>query len=461
MTAKISLLLVDDEPNLLLVLSDMLSGEPYQIHTAQNYQQALDAINKHEPEIVLCDLRLVSHDSKQLTGLDLFEKVSKSKDAPLFIFLTAHGDVETAVKAIKLGAFDFLLKPCQEERLLHTISLAAASIESRLELSALRAELNLNSPIFGSSKIMQSVREKIRMVAPSTATVLITGESGSGKELAARSVYEQSERRNKPLVTLNCAVLSKELIGSELFGHERGAFTGAIARRRGKFELADKATLFLDEIGELSLEHQAKLLRVIEDGVIERLGAEQGFKVNVRIIAATNRELELEVEAGRFRSDLYHRLKVFEIKLPALSEHSEDITELAEIFLKQFSLKLSRVGLKFSDNALTALKEYHWPGNVRELRNVIERAVIMSVGSQIEVDALALSSDSYNFLAQSTKGAKQGELRSDLEKRERDLIVASLERNNWVQARAARELGLNRSHLHYKIKRLSISQDKK
>jgi DNA-binding NtrC family response regulator len=452
MSLKLDILIVDDEPRMLLVLKDMLSSMPHRLHSAADLVQARNMFQQISPELVICDLRL-GEDS----GLSFLKEIQNTKVSSEFIMLTAHGDVATAVEAIKLGAYDFLLKPTSEERLLHTVNLAAQKIEAQLSREVLQEDLK--SRIFGAEFIgkslgVEKLKNEIVSAAKSPRPVLIQGESGTGKELVARAIHKSGDRSEKPLVVINCATLSKDLAESELFGHERGAFTGAEARRRGKFELADKGTLFLDEIGELPLALQPKLLRVLEDGSFERVGGEFQLKADVRIIAATNRDLKEEVDAGRFRLDLFHRINTFMILVPPLCERGQDIILLSKYFAEKFAGETGHKLCRFSTEASQALLSYAWPGNVRELRNVIERACAMVIGDVIEPSHLGIQGEE-SLIVEST-GTPGGVLAAKLEANERDLIITALKNNQWVQARAARELGLNRSHLHYKIKKLGI-----
>lgn len=441
------LLLVDDEPNMLLVLRDLFAEERYAICSASSVQEAQAQLTAVQPEVVVCDLRLGSE-----SGLSLLE-FNRSLSRPArFVMLTAHGDVDTAVRALKLGAFDFLLKPAEDQRLLNTVRLAFSDFAKDQQLDYLEAEVGRLSgglDLIGASPNICLLREQIERLSKTATAVLVAGESGTGKEVVARKLHALSSRSKAPFVVVNCAALNPSLLHSELFGHERGAFPGADARRRGKLELADGGSLFLDEVGELPLELQGKLLRVLEDGKIERAGSERALIVDVRVIAATNRDLEAAIEANEFRLDLFHRLNTVTLKILPLSERLEDIVPLADHFLSQLRVLHGRPALRLTDLAYSDLKRYHWPGNVRELRNVLERAVVMTVGDEIEPQALALAFD------ENLSSASAG-LQDSLKSKEREIILGALQRNNWVQARAAKELGLNRSHLHYKIKRLGI-----
>ncbi len=441
------LMLVDDEPNVLLVLKDLFSDLRSEIITANDLESAKQALFADQPEVVLCDLRLGEH-----SGLELL-RVNQSTERPAkFIFLTAHGDVETAVKALKNGAIDFLIKPAEEERLLSVVKNAFHLAESEERLSYLEEEvgrLSGGTEFVAQSPSLVALKSQAEKLAKNLGPVLIVGESGTGKELLARTIHKASGRASGPFVALNCSALSLERVESELFGHEKGAFPGADSRHRGKFELADGGTLFLDEVGDLPAALQSKLLRVLEDGKIERVGSERALVVDARIIAATNRDLELAVEHGEFRLDLLHRLNTFVLRIPALCERREDIKALSEHFLGILRTLHARPKLSLSTEAINAMESYHWPGNARELRNVMERAAVMTVGDEIGAAALALNID------ENVRTSAAG-LDENLRNKEREIIVEALKRNNWIQARAARDLGLNRSHLHYKIRRLGI-----
>jgi len=450
MALTLDILLVDDEPRMLLVLKDMLSDLPHRLHTAMSLKEAREKIDQYEPELVVCDLRL-GEDS----GLDLLRELNKQEKSVKCIMLTAHGDVDTAVHAIKYGAFDFLLKPVSEERLLHTLRLAAALIEKEQAAELLKAELDskvFDGEMLGASSQIVNLKREMKSIAHTNRPVLIQGESGVGKELVARAIHSLSERANRPLVIVNCATLSKDLAESELFGHEKGSFTGADSRRRGKFELADKSSLFLDEIGEMPLALQPKLLRVLEDGTFERVGGESTLKVDVRIIAATNRDLKEEVDQGRFRLDLFHRINTFTLQVPPLSERGDDILILANYFAARYARESGKSPFRFSNEAAIALKNYRWPGNIRELRNVVERACATVVGDLIELPHIGVIDSE---LGQGS-APSNADLSAIVEAKEKEIILSALKESNWIQARAARALGLNRSHLHYKIRKLGI-----
>lgn len=458
MSLVLDVLLIDDEPHMLLVLEDMLASLPHRVHKASSLNEAQAVFTKVEPELVICDLRLGTE-----SGIDFLKWAKKITPRTEVLMLTAYGEVETAVEAIKNGAFDFLLKPISEERLLHVLSLISEKLSRLTEKEILSQEieaLGLGTELVGNSSAIIELRGQIKNISRSNKPVLISGESGTGKELVARALHRESSRSNKPLVIVNCATLTRDLAESELFGHERGSFTGAVSRRRGKFELADGGTLFLDEIGELPLTLQPKLLRVLEDGIFERLGAETSLRVDVRLLTATNRDLEEEVKAGRFRLDLFHRLNTFAVVVPPLCDRKADIVLLAEYFLKKITEVTPERSRNFSDASKSLLETYIWPGNVRELKNVVERAVVMAVGSEIEPEHLMLPREylesNVDESIDISSPIEKRALGSRLATKEKQLILEALQKNNWIQARAARDLGLNRSHLHYKIRKLGI-----
>ena len=339
---------------------------------------------------------------------------------------------------------------------------ATDRLEKEIELDYLRSLQAPGEPLgelLGNSPAMVKLRGEIAKIALSDSPVLILGESGTGKELVAKAIHSLSKRKLKPLISINVATLTGELFASELFGHERGAFTGATGRRRGRFELAHQGSLFLDEIGELPPDLQPKLLRVLEDRAIERLGSETRVPVDVRLIAATNRDVRTELESGAFRQDLYYRLSTFTIELPPLWERGDDVLLLADFFLLKMCREIGRPGMEFTTGAREALRRYRFPGNIRELRNVIERAVVMTIGSSIQPEHLALPADLLESQGNDTTdggGPQPLALQSHLLDTERAILLDALRRNNWVQARAAKDLGLNRSHLHYKIRKLGL-----
>ncbi|MDY0041973.1 MAG: sigma-54 dependent transcriptional regulator [Desulforhabdus sp.] len=381
-----TILIVDDEKNYLLVLEDLLLEEGYQVLTADSGQKGLEIAEEHELDAVITDMKMPGMD-----GITLFESVHRRQPDLPVIMMTAYGTQEKALEAMKKGAFDYIFKPFENEQFKFTIRKAIDHYHLVRQNRYLTKELHGRyqfSNIIGKSAAMQRIFQLIEKVAPSKATILITGESGTGKELIARAVHFNSPRRDLPFISVNCGALPENLLESELFGHEKGAFSGAINQRKGRFELAHEGTLFLDEISEMSPPLQVKLLRVLQEMEFERVGSSQSMKVDVRVVAASNRNLKLEVAEGRFRSDLFYRLNVVHISLPALRERSDDIPPLVNHFLAKYSEEGGRPPVTIHPDALLRLLEYPWPGNIRELENVIERAVILCNGEQVLVKDL-------------------------------------------------------------------------
>ena len=383
-----TILIVDDEKNYTAVLSAVLEEEGFETLTANSGQEALQLCDKEEISLVLSDMKMPAMD-----GLELLEKIKKkSPDMPVII-MTAHGTVDKAVEAMQKGAYTFILKPFENERLVmyanKALELQRLVKDNRRLQDEVESQYSFDN-IIGKSQPMQNVFKTIRKVGPTAATVLIEGQSGTGKELVAKSIHFNSPRRNRSIITVNCAALAENLLESELFGHEKGAFTGAIARKKGRFELADGGTVFLDEIGELSLNLQVKLLRVLQEKTIERVGGTAPIRVDIRIIAATNRSLKDEIERGRFREDLFYRLNVVKIELPPLKQRPEDIRLLIDHFVSKYgSLRPSAsVVPKIDAEVERAFYAYHWPGNVRELENIIERVMVLCSGPTITMDDL-------------------------------------------------------------------------
>ncbi|QDE98953.1 sigma-54-dependent transcriptional regulator [Myxococcus xanthus] len=380
-----SVLIVDDEKNILLTLSQSLQLAGYQTHLANSGQVALDVVSARPVDAVLMDVKMPDMD-----GLTALAKLTELKPELPVIMMSGHGTIDTAVKATQLGARDFLEKPIARERLLVALRNVLKHQAAMAELQELRAQLGRYDMV-GGGPAMQRIFSLIQRTAPSEGRVLITGENGTGKELIARALHQHSKRKGQPFVKLNCAAVPHELIESELFGHEKGAFTGAVSVRRGKFELAHEGTLFLDEIGDMPPAMQAKLLRVLQEGELERVGGAETHKVDVRVVAATNKNLEAEIAAGRFREDLYYRINVVQIHSPPLRERREDLPDLIKTFLDEACAKNGRRPLTLSPDALAVMSAYDYPGNVRELRNLVERLAILCEGPVVtRTDALEL-----------------------------------------------------------------------
>jgi len=378
------LLIVDDEKSIRKTLREILEYEKYQVDEAADGMEGLGLIQKNKYDIILCDIKMPKMD-----GIEVLEKIMELNiDTPI-VMISGHGNIETAVEAVKKGAFDFIAKPLDLNRLLVTIRNAMDKSTLVTETKVLKKKINKTFDIIGESKAIIQIKEMIERVAPTDARVLITGSNGTGKELVARWLHEKSNRANAPLIEVNCAAIPGELIESELFGHEKGAFTSAINQRKGKFEQAEGGTIFLDEIGDMSLSAQAKVLRALQENKISRVGGDKEIKVNVRIIAATNKDLQKEITAGNFREDLYHRLSVILIHVPSLNERKEDIPLLAEHFLQLICEEHGIPQKSFSKEAIKELQKINWTGNIRELRNVIERLIILCDKTITDKDVIA------------------------------------------------------------------------
>lgn len=458
-----TILVVDDEPNYLIVLSELLKEEGYEVITAQKGEDGLKVVQDTDLDLVITDMRMPGMD-----GLELLQTVkSYNKDLPV-IMITAFGEVEKAVVAMKAGAYNYLAKPFNNDELLLNIRKAIEHYSLLRENLRLRDEARVRygfASIVGKNARMQEIYHLIEKVAPTSASVLITGESGTGKELVARAIHINSPRENSPFISVNCAALPETLLESELFGHERGAFTGAVAMRKGRFELADTGTLFLDEIGDIPLPLQAKLLRVLQERSFERVGGTRLINVDVRIITATNKELKDEVDAGRFREDLYYRLNVLHIQIPPLRERSDDIPMLAYHFINKFAEMLNKPNLRISGDALRYLANLPWEGNVRELENTIERAAILCSEDVIQTE------DVHPEVV-SVKEEENWSADVDFEKFipanlplpevlsgvEEQMVKRALKEANFVQARAAESLGITKSLLQYKIKKYHLQK---
>ena len=448
-----SICIVDDEPAILNTLSSILEDEGYQISVAKSGTEVLKLVRSDPPDLIILDIWM-----PELDGLETLKRLRQQFPALLVIMMSGHGSIETAIKATKLGAYDYLEKPLDLEKV--TILVRNALHQRKLEEENLnlRIQVERRFELVGKSLAMQRLRELIDMAAPTNSRVLISGANGTGKELVARAIHLHSPRHIRPFVEVNCAAIPETLIESELFGHERGAFSGATSMKRGKFELADGGTLFLDEIGDMSLATQAKVLRVLQEQQFTRVGGTKLINVQVRVIAASNKDLAEEIEKGMFREDLYYRLNVLPILVPTLRERREDIPELAHHFLK---LHAEEQGIKLKEltkEAVEMLRQHDWPGNIRELRNLIERLLIMVPRPVID------GADVEMFLQVRSGGANQGfapgkefsSLREARNAFERELIANKLRENNWNVSKTADDLKIERSHLHRKIKLLNV-----
>lgn len=380
------ILVIEDEAAIRRVLTKILSEEndAYQVEEAEDGLQGVEKIKNEDYDLVLCDIKMPKMD-----GVEVLEAVKKIKPEVPMVMISGHGDLETAVNTMRLGAYDYISKPPDLNRLLNTVRNALDRKQLVVENKILKKKVSKNYEMIGNSEPINHIREMIDKVAPTDARVLITGPNGTGKELVAHQLHEKSNRSDRPIVEVNCAAIPSELIESELFGHVKGAFTSAVKDRAGKFEAANGGTIFLDEIGDMSLPAQAKVLRALQENLIQRVGADKDIKVDVRVIAATNKDLKKEIEEGRFREDLYHRLAVILIKVPALNDRRDDIPELVEHFTNKIASEQGSPVKNFSDKAIKLLQEYDWTGNIRELRNVVERLIILG-GNEISENDVKL-----------------------------------------------------------------------
>jgi two-component system nitrogen regulation response regulator NtrX len=380
------ILIIEDEPAIRRVLTKILTEESdtYIVDEAEDGIKGLEKIKNEEYDLVLCDIKMPKMD-----GVEVLEAAKKIKPEIQMVMISGHGDLETAVNTMRLGAFDYISKPPDLNRLLNTVRNALDKKQLVVENKILKKKVSKNYEMIGESQPINHIKEMIEKVAQTEARVLITGPNGTGKELVAHQLHEKSERANFPIIEVNCAAIPSELIESELFGHVKGAFTSAVKDRAGKFEAADGGTIFLDEIGDMSLSAQAKVLRALQESLIQRVGADKDIKVNVRVVAATNKDLKKEIAEGRFREDLYHRLAVILIKVPSLNERREDIPLLIEYFAEKIASEQGNAVKKFSPAAIKLLQEYDWTGNIRELRNVVERLIILG-GNEISEDDVKL-----------------------------------------------------------------------
>ena len=365
------ILVIDDEPAIRRILREILEHEKYNVDDAASAIDALPLVKENEYDAILCDIKM-----PQMDGIEFLEEAKQISDAPI-IMISGHGTIDTAVEAIKKGAFDYISKPPELNRLLITLRNALDKSQLMTETKALKKVVSRKYQMIGSSKPMMEIHDMIEKVAPTNARVLIEGENGTGKELVARQLHELSNRSYAPFIEVNCAAIPSELIESQLFGHEKGSFTSAIKMKKGDFELANNGTLFLDEIGDMSLSAQAKVLRALQENKITRVGGESEINVNVRVIAATNKNLKEEIQKGNFREDLYHRLSVIIINVPPLRDRLDDIPELIEYFVQNISNEMGKAAPRFTQDAIEELQKYRWTGNIRELHNVIERLVIL------------------------------------------------------------------------------------
>ncbi|MFY0643460.1 MAG: sigma-54-dependent Fis family transcriptional regulator [Bacteroidia bacterium] len=450
------ILIVDDEKSIRETLKEILEYEGYEIEQAENGEIALKQIKKYNYDVVLCDIKMPKMD-----GIELLSKASDVAPELPFIMISGHGTMETAIEATKKGAFDFIAKPPDLNKLLITVRNAVDKNNLVIETKVLKRKITKTREIIGDSPSIKKIKQTIEKVAPTDARVLITGENGTGKELVARWVHERSNRAANPLVEVNCAAIPSELIESELFGHEKGSFTSAMKQRIGKFEKAHGGTLFLDEVGDMSLAAQAKVLRALQENKITRVGGEKDIDVDVRVIAATNKDLMQEIEDGNFREDLYHRISVIVIHVPTLNERLSDIPTLADKFLEEICQDNGINKKQFTARGMEEMKNIHWSGNIRELRNVVERLVILCDDKISDEDVLLYANNGKKkpgTIDAITEFDKFQEFKDFAEKM---FIDAKLKKNNWNVAKTAAEIDIQRSHLYNKIDKFGLKRQKK
>jgi two-component system NtrC family response regulator len=451
---KPHILVVDDESNYLVILRELLARDGFEVHALREPLEALKLAARRPFDVALVDLRM-----GELDGVEVMERLRRLDGDLSVVIMTAFATVETAIDSLKRGAADYVMKPFDNHDLLRILRRAAEVTRLSRDNARLREVARVTDDVpdlLGSSAQMEAVKRLVAQVARTDTTVLITGETGTGKEVVARAIHRGSARAEQPFIAVHCAALSESLLESELFGHERGAFTGAISTKRGRFELAQGGTLFLDEVGEIPEHVQVKLLRAIESRRFERVGGEVSIETDARFVAATNRDLEGAIKNGRFREDLYYRLNVLRIAIPPLRERPEDVVRLAHHFLRRCAARMERPGVRLDEHAAELLSAYRWPGNVRELENVIERALVITSGDVIGPDALPPELRAPREQAPSLASYSGKPLQTALEDVERVLLLQALEDCGYVQARAAEKLGLSKSALHYKLTKFGI-----
>jgi two-component system, NtrC family, nitrogen regulation response regulator NtrX len=454
---KPTILIVDDEPGVRTALSGVLRDEGYTVDAVSSGEECLERVTRAAFDLIVLDVWLPGMD-----GLATLARLRERQVDAQIVLISGHGNIESAVRAIKMGAFDFVEKPLSLDKTVLVIRNALHQRRLEAENRALRARVDRTQTMVGESYSMRQLREQVAMAAPTNGRVLIYGENGTGKELVARTIHGLSRRRTSAFVEVNCAAIPEELIESELFGHVRGAFTGAVADRRGKFEVADGGTIFLDEIGDMSLKTQAKVLRVLQEQTVDAVGGKSSIKVDVRVLAATNKDLQAEIRGGRFREDLFFRLNVIPIFVPALRDRQEDIPLLADHFMADFAREYGRRLKSFESGARAALQRYPWPGNVRELRNVIERLMIMVPGEVILPSDLSfLDPTAVTSAAAPEIAGERRTLHEARDQFERDLILRTLSEQQGNMSRTAEVLGVERSNLYRKMKAFGIAQSRR
>ena len=449
-------LVIDDEGSIRDALRQVLEYEGWYVKTAASGGEGLNLYSEFRPHVVLLDVKMAG-----LDGLDTLSRLREVEPPATVVMISGHATIATAVQATQQGAFDFLEKPLDTDRLLVTLRNALKHSSLAVENRELRRVVDARYAMVGSSPVLEDVRALIARVGPTNARVLILGENGSGKELVARALHDASPRRERAFIEVNCAAIPSELIESELFGHMKGSFTSAFSDRPGKFELADGGTLFLDEVGDMSLSAQSKVLRVLQEGAVTRIGAGKAMEVDVRVLAATNKRLEDEIGAGRFREDLYHRLNVIPIEVPPLRDRLQDIPDLVQHFVETLSQSVGVAPRALTEEAVRSLQRRLWPGNVRELRNAIERLLILSVGKQItaaDVERL-LPTAEVTRETPILEPAKAGTLESFREEAERVFLLHKLRENDWNVTETARALDIPRSNLYKKIQKFQLDRE--
>jgi two-component system, NtrC family, nitrogen regulation response regulator NtrX len=445
-----SILVVDDEPGVRSSVSGVLRDEGFDVEAVGTGEECLEKANDSTYDVIVLDIWL-----PQLDGLTTLQRLRERQINSQVVIISGHGNIESAVRAIKMGAFDFIEKPLSLEKTVHVVRNALRQRDLENENRVLRARVDRQQTMVGDSPAMQQLRQQVEMAAPTNGRVLILGENGTGKELVARTIHQSSRRKNGPFVEVNCAAIPEELIESELFGHVRGAFTGAVSDKPGRFEQANDGTIFLDEIADMSLKTQAKVLRVLQEQVMERVGGTQRIRVDVRVLAATNKDLPAEIKAGRFREDLYFRLNVIPIFVPPLRSRPQDIPLLADHFMAVVSAEYGRRPKRLTPEASARLQQYGWPGNVRELRNVVERVIIMGSGDAITAQDLAfLGRDGMPEARPVVDSAVPLAMARD--QFEKDYILQTLAAQQGNMSRTAEVLGVERSNLYKKLRAFGI-----
>jgi len=447
-----SILIIDDEKEICESIKMILDYEHYTVDYSTGAPEGIEKLFANKFSCLLLDIQMPG-----MNGFEVLKKIRENNSSTPVVIISAHGSIENAIKATRLGAFDFIEKPVDRDKLLISVRNAVEQYKLLNENAEIKHILEPDTEILGKSKAIQNILELIDRIAPIDTRVLITGENGTGKELVARALHNKSPRKNKPFVEVNCAAIPNELIESELFGHEKGSFTGAFQQRIGKFELANKGTIFLDEVGDMSLQAQAKVLRVIEDNKIERVGSAKKIEVDVRILAATNKNLPDEIEKGNFREDLFHRLNVIPVQIPPLRERIEDVPILVRHFASDITVKHKKPAVIFTDDALKFLQSLSWSGNIRELRNAVERIIILT-------DKKELTGKDIEFLVTGGKSSlgdiidTSNSFQEFKDKSEKAFIIKQLKANDWNISKTAEALEIQRSHLYNKIKKYGIEK---